>query len=188
MKDKLNLEKMAEAINYYEAFPTFYKKGGNVLTEEDLESKDLCPEDNWPFTIKDFKKLGFGFSHVIYDCQDGDNNVLYVLDNETKTITIEADKFTIKEFFIIVDMINRHLMASKSEQFVAFGNDNDEKHTLFHGEATAFGMWWEDFYNFFMDRINGIYQLKRIHIETDDYKTEDKKYYTKDRVIRIVFE
>lgn len=179
---------MAEAINYYEAFPTFYKKDGEALTEEDLTSKDLCPEDNWPFTIKDFKKLGFGFSHVIYDCQDGDNNVLYVLDNKTKTITIEADKFTIKEFFIIVDMINRHLMASKGEQFVAFGNDNDDKHTLFHGEATAYGMWWESFYNFYMDRVNGIYQLKRIHIQNDDYETDNEKYYTKDRVIRIVLE
>ena len=188
MKNKLNLEKMAEAINYYEAFPTFYKKDGKILTEEDLKSKDLCPEDNWPFTIKDLKKLGFGCSHIIYDCKNGDNNVLYVLDDKSKSITIEADKFTIKEFFIIVDMINRHLMASKAEQFVAFGNSNDEKFLLFHGEATAYGEWWGAFYKVYNDRINGLNMLNNIHIFTDDYQTDEEGWATKDRVINIVLE
>lgn len=188
MKNKLNLEKMAEAINYYDSFPTFYKKNGEALTDEDLVTKDLCPEDYWPLTIKDFKKLGFGFSHVIYDCQNGDNNVLYVLDNESKSITIEAEKFTIKEFYIIVDMINRHLKASKGEQFVAFGNDNDDKYLLFHGEATIFDEWIEDFYKLYNDRLNSVYILKNIHIYTDDYNTDDERYYTKDRVIKIVLE
>ena len=191
MKSKLQIEKMADAINYFDVQPTFYKKDGKELTEEDLVSKGLTPEEDWPFDIKQFKKLGFGFSHAIFDCSDewsDKNRTVYLINNENKSISIESDNFTIKEFFIIVDMINRHLNSSGAGQFVAFGNDNDETHTLFHEDATAFGLWWESLYKFYTDRINGIYKLKSIHIHTDDYETDIKGFSTKDRIIRIVFE
>lgn len=188
MKNKLNLTEMAEAINYYDVQTAFYKKNGKILSDKDLLSKGLDIENDWPFNFKEFKKLGFGVSHVIYDCEEGKRNVLYLFDYKTNTITIESDKFTIKEFLIIIDMIRRHFDCVGAGQFIAFGNDNDETHTLFHEEGSVFGVWWEDFYNFYMDRINGIYTLKRIHIQTDDYETDDKRFQTKDRVIRIVFE
>lgn len=189
---KLNFEKMAEAINYGDVQPTFYKKDGEHLTEEDLLSKNLCPDDDWPFYIKDFKRLKLGFSHVIYDCSDDfmddKKSVLYLFDNKEKSITIETDTFTIKEFITIINMIDKHLKFSKSEQFIAFGNDNDETHKLFHGESTADGMWWKDFYDLYIDRINGLYKLKRIHIQTEDYQNEEEGWYNKNRVIRIILE
>lgn len=191
MSTKLRLEKMAEAINYYDVQPTFYKKDGNELTEDDLLSKGLTPEESYPFTIKDFKKLGFGFSHTIFDCSDewsDKNRVIYLFDNKDKSITIESDNFTVKECFIIIDLIRRHFDSIGAGQFVAFGNDNDEIHTLFHEESSVYGMWWKEFYDLFMDRINGIYKLKCVHIYNDDYETTDERYQTKDRVIRIVLE
>lgn len=184
---KLKIEKLVECINYYDEMPIFIKRNGDVLTDEDLINLGLT-EDDYPFDIKEFKKLGLGFSGVTYDCQEGDRIITYNFDKNNNMVVIESDSFTIKECFIIIDMIRKQLQAVGSGDFISFGNDEEDTHILYHEESTAYGVWWEDFYNLFMSRTHGENKMKKIFIFTEDYQTDEEGWYTKDRVIHIVLE
>lgn len=185
MDTKLKIEKMADAINYLEVQKTFYKGNGNELTFDDLLKLGKNEED-YPFTIREFKKLGYALSRVDFQCYDNNNDITYILDNKDKTIVIDCNNFTLKECFIIINMIMKHLDNIGPGQFISFGNANDKTHSLFHEEATAYGMWWEDFHNIYVNRLKSKNKLSQIQIFTEDYQTDDKRYYTKDRVIKIV--
>lgn len=185
---KFDLNGMAIAINYYDFEMSFYKGDGNELDlVEDIFAKGLC-EDDYPFTIEDFEKMGYGFSKAVYKCNDGDNSndVTYVLDDTNDCITIQSDNFTMKECFIIIDMINRQLVSEKRGLFVSFGNDLDDTHVLFPEESTAFGRWWNDFIKLYQSRLKKNNKLSKILIFKADYETDDNRIYTKDRVIHII--
>lgn len=184
----LKIEKLVDCINYYDEMPIYLKGDGKPLEDEDLYNLGLT-EDDYPFDIKEFKKLKLGFSDVIYECHEDGRTVYYDFDNENKMIVIESEEFTIKECFIVLDIVRKHLeLNSGRELFVSFGNEEDETHTLYHGESTAFGMWWKDFHDLFVSRLNDENKLKKIYIETHDYQTDDARFYTKDRVINVSLE
>lgn len=185
---KLKIEKLIDSINYYDTFPTFRKGNGEVLTFEELPDLGLS-EEEYPFDVKEFKKLKLGFSGVEYECHEDDRMITYDFDKKNNMVVIETAEFTIKECFIIIDMIRRHLEATGAGEFIAFGNFEDETQTLYHEEGTIYGMWWKDFYDLFMERINSNNnKLHRIFILTDDYQTEEEGWSTKDRVISITLE
>lgn len=185
---KLKIEKLIDSINYYDTFPTFRKGNGEVLTFEELPDLGL-PEDEYPFDVKEFKKLKLGFSGVEYECHENDRMITYDFDKKNHMVVIETEEFTIKECFIIIDMIRRQLEATGAGDFIAFGNFDDEVLTQYHEEGTAFGMWWKEFYELFMERVNSNNQkLHKVYILTDDYQTEEEGWSTKDRVICIVLE
>lgn len=189
--DKFNFDEIAKAINYYDYQYAFYKGDGSINDFDEYFERGI-DEDDFPKTVADFKKLGYGFSKEIFECNDNDKRIVNItFDNEEDLVIIESDKFTIKECFIVVDMVIKHLRAPenlKRELFVAFGNDKDETHVLYHGESTAFGMWWESFHDLFVKRMKGKNKMKRIYLSIEDYQTSDAKYYTKDRVIHITLE
>lgn len=185
MNTKLKIEKMAEAINYWDTQKTFFKSDGNELTIDDLLAKGMN-EDDYPWDIKEFKKLGYGFSKVDYYCVEDDKDVLYTFFNVDKSVVVTSKKFSLKEFMIIVDMIRRHLDSIGAGQFISFGRDNEETHTLYHEEGTVFGAWWEEFYKVYVEWLNDEDKESQIEIFTEDYQTDDERYYTKDRVIKIV--
>ena len=188
--DKFDLGWLSTAVNYYDVQSTFYKGDGNELDfEEDILAKGLS-EDDFPFTIDDFKKMGLGFDKTVLECSDGENDVHYTFDNTNDEITIETDEFTMKECFIIIDMINKQLMSEKAGSFVSFGDASEDTHVLFHEESTIFGMWLNDFIKLFQNRLKKknklTNKLTKVIIFREDYKTDDKRYHTKDRVIHIV--
>lgn len=188
--DKFDLNGMALAVNYYDVQSTFYKGDGNELDfDEDILAKGLS-EDDFPFTIDDFKKMGHGFDKAVLECDDDNRNVFYTFDNTNDEIVIETEEFTMKECFIIIDMINRQLFSEKAGSFVSFGDASEDTHVLFHEESTIFGMWWNDFIKLFQDRLKRknqlVNKLTRVVILREDYQTDDERYYTKDRVIHIV--
>lgn len=185
--DKFNFDEIAKAINYYDEQFTFYKSDGKELDYDELFERGMS-EDDFPWSIEDFKKLGYGFSKEVFECNDNNGRmVYYTLDDINDTITIKSDKFTIKECFIVVDIIKKHLQTNSGrELFVSFGNIDNETHTLYHGEATTYGMWWEDFHKLFTDKMNDNKKLSKIQIFIEDYQTEEEGWYTKDRVIHIV--
>lgn len=185
MNTKLKIEKMAEAINYYYVQKSFYKKNGDELSIDDLLAKDM-DEDDFPWNIKDFKKLGYGFSKAEFYCNEDNKDILYSFSNDEKSIIIDSENFSLKEFIIIVDMIKRHLEAIGAGQFISFGRANEDTHTLYHEEGTVFGLWWEEFYRVYKEWLDDDTKQSQIQIFTDDYQTDDERYYTKDRVIHIV--
>lgn len=186
MKNKLCLEKMADAINYFDTSHSFFKNDGTILDENELFAKGLT-EDEFPWTLKEFRKLGYKSGRQeLYVYDDPDNVAVYTLDDNDKSITIDCENFTIKECFIVVDMIRRHFEAVGAGQFVSFGNNKDETHTLFHEESSVMGGWWKDFHDLYVSRMDSDDKIKQIQILTEDYQTDDEKYYTKDRVIHIV--
>lgn len=185
--EKFNFDEIAKAINYYDEQFTFYKEDGNELNYDELFERGMS-EDDFPWTIEDFKKLGYGFSKEVFECNDNDERIVhYTFDDTDDSITIESNNFSIKECFIIIDIIKKHLKTNIGrELFVSFGNNKDKTHTLYHGESTAYGMWWEDFHNLFVKRMKDKNKLSEIQIFISDYQTDDERYYTKDRVINIV--
>ena len=102
MNTKLKIEKMAEAINYYDVQNSFYKKNGDELSIDDLLAKGM-DEDDFPWNIKDFKKLGYGFSKAEFYCTEDNKEILYSFSNDEKSIIIDSENFSLKEFIIIVD-------------------------------------------------------------------------------------
>ena len=183
---KLKTEEMANAINYEDVQTTFFDGYEKEFGIEDLEKLGKN-EDEFPFSIEEFKKLDCGFSKAIFECSDfGKNKTFYCVDEKNGTITIDAEKFTIKEFIIIIDMISRHLVYSNTEDFVSFGDVDKDKHVLYHGESSVFGCWWEDFYKVYMKKLKSKEKINRVQIFTSDYETDDERMYVKDRVINIV--
>lgn len=187
--DKFNFDEIARAINYYNTQFTFYKGDGEELDYDELFMRGMT-EDDFPWTIEEFKKLGYGFSREVFECDDNDDReVKFEFDDEHDLITISSDNFSIKECFITLDIIKTHFQVNKDrELFVSFGNIEDETHTLYHGESTAYGMWWEDFYSLFISKMNGENKMKKIYILVEDYQTDEEGWYTKDRVIHIVLD
>lgn len=185
--EKFNFDEIAKAINYYDEQFTFYKADGKELDYDELFERGMS-EDDFPWTIEQFKNLGYGFSREEFECNDNnDRMVYYTFDDKDDSITIESDDFSIKECFIIVDIIKKHLQTNiGKELFVSFGNAEDDTHTLFHGESTAYGMWWEDFYKLYTSRLNGKNKLSKVYICIEDYQTDEEGWHTKDRVIHIV--
>lgn len=179
---------MAKAINYYDEMPIFFGENNEEPNYEKLIEDGVIEDGYYPTTIKEFKKLGYGFSSETIECHENDRTIYYTFDEKEKMILIETGKFTIKECFIIIDMINKQLNYSKAGDFVCFGNDDDENHRLFHEESTVFGMWWEDFYELYLSRMESDDKISRIYIFKEDYDTDDKRYFVKDRVIHIVLE
>lgn len=187
MNTKLRLEKIEESINYFDRDFKFFKGNGEEFDFNELFEKGLITEDEYPIDIRGFKKLGLGFSSEIIRCYDDpDRPVFYKLDGKDKSITIDCDNFSIKECFIAMDIVKKHLETIGAGQFVSFGNSTDDIHTLYHEEGTVYGVWWEEFYKLFVKRLKGKNKLSEIQIFTNDYQTDDERYYTKDRVINIV--
>ena len=185
--EKFNFDEIAKAINYYDEQFTFFKTDGKELDCEELFERGMN-EDDFPWSIEQFKKLGYGFSKEEFECNDNnDRMVYYTFDDEDDSITISSDNFSIKECFIILDIIKKHLQTNIGrELFVSFGNAEDDTHTLFHGESTAYGMWWEDFYKLYISRLNGENKLSKVYICIEDYQTDEEGWSTKDRVVHIV--
>lgn len=187
MNTKLRLERIEESINYFDKDFKFFKGNGEEFDFEESLEKGLITEDEFPIDIKSFRKLGYGFSKAIIKCYDDpDRPVFYELDGKDKSITIDCDNFSIKECFVVMDIIKKHLEIIGAGQFVSFGNSTDATHTLYHEEGTVFGVWWEKFFKLFVKRLRGKNKLSQIQIFTNDYQTDDERYYTKDRVINIV--
>lgn len=185
-KLKFNFDKIADAINYYDKQFTFFKGDGEELDYDELFEKGMT-EDDFPWTIKEFKKLGYGFSKEEFECHENDRTIWFTFDNNDNMISIESQNFTIKECFTVVNMVRKHLECNRGKElFVAFGNFSDDNHSLYHGESTAFDMWIEDFHKLYVSRLEGENKLSKIVLLIEDYQTDDERYYTKDRVIHIV--
>lgn len=192
IKNKLNLEKLTNVVNYYDVQTEYLVDGENG--ERTNFNFDEClekgiDEDEFPKTFRDFKKYGKPLKEKVLWGFDSDNvNATYFFDDELNMISIISDNFTMKECFIIIDLIKEHLKNVGPGQFVSYGNDDDKTHTLWHEEATVFGLWWNAFIKFYSNKLDDENQsFSQIQIFTEDYETDDERYYTKDRVIKIVF-
>lgn len=190
---KFNFTKLEKELNYYNVTEEYLVEGENGELENfnfDTLFDRGIDEDDFPTTFEGFKKLHIPLKEKVIWASDFDNNVVtYFFNKEFNEINIRADNFTIKEFITIFKLVRKHLEINKGKElFVSFGNDSEETHTLYHGESTAFDCWVKDFYDLFMSRINGENKLESVTLCIHDYETEDKDFYTKDRVIHIVLE
>lgn len=190
MRNKLNLDKLVGVVNYYDTSIDYLVRDENgELTEFNFDEcfENGLEEDAFPETFKDFKKYGKPLMQkVVWAADSEDVNATYFFDNEFNDITIFSDNFTMKECITIINLINEHLRYAGAGQFVSYGIEDGEG-TLWHEEATAFGCWWNAFIEYYQQRLNDDEKLTRIEIFTSDYQTDDERYYTKDRVINIVF-
>ena len=192
---KFNFKKLESVINYQEVIQEDYlveDENGELINFDfdTLFERDI-DENDFPTTFEGFKKLGIPLKKkVIWVSNMGDAPVAYFLDKENNEITIKTDNFTIKEFITIIDLVRKHLEINRfKELFVAFGNEQEENHTLFHGESTAFGYWYKDFFELFMSRVNSKEKpFESVTLMIHDYETDDDRFYTKDRVIHINLE
>ena len=184
--NKFDFDGMALAATYYDVQPSFFKGDGKELDfDEDIFAKGLS-EDDYPFTIGEFEKMGYGFSKAVYECEEEQRKVIYEFNNNNDFISIESDDLTMKECFIIIDMINRQLLSEKAGLFVCFGNDEDDTHALYLEESSVFGMWWNNFIKMYQKRLKKRDRLSKVLIFREDYETDDERFYTKDRVVHIV--
>lgn len=153
MKKKwsLKLNKLSKELNYYDVQFDFYKGDRTILNYDELFERGMY-EDDFPWTIDEFKKLGYGFSKAVYECSDKERMVYYEFNELENHIIIKSDNFTIKEFIIIVNMIQAQQCGKWLYQ-VGIGNSNEDTYTKYGQETTSFGMWWEDFYNMYMDNL-----------------------------------
>lgn len=174
-----NFEELEESINYFSKEPLFWVDGDQKLTLEKIEA-DGHDEDEYPFDIKDVKKLGYKAEYEILECSDvyGEDPKMVVyhfnlLDDE---IMIESDDFSIKECFNIIALIQKQIDCEGGGSFITFMNSNDDESTIYHEDATICGMWWEDFHKLFEERLASENKLKNIRIFRADAKAPEEKY------------
>lgn len=188
---KLNLDKLINVINYCDVHTDYLINNGGEepirFDFNDCVEKGLN-ESEFPKTFKDFKRYGRPLSEKVLWAYDSDEvNATYFFDDVYKSITIMSDNFTMKECITIINLIGEHLKNVGAGQFISYGMDKDDEHILWHEESTAFGNWWNDFIDFYMDKLKSHSKFSTIEIFTDDYQTDKEGMAVKDRVINILF-
>lgn len=189
---KLHLDKLTDVVNYFDIQTEYLVDGENgelkKFNFDECSAKGL-DEDAFPETFRDFKKYGTPLREKVLWAYDSDENkATYFFDDSDKSITIFSDNFTMKECFTIIELVKEHLKNVGPGQFVAYGMEDDEEHTLWHEEATAFGLWINPFIEFYTNQLNSNEKFTSVSIFTGDYETDDIRFQTKDRVIEIVFD
>lgn len=177
----LRFKELEKCVNYFEAWPSYQvdDNGKYVQLEENkLEADGHNLDDDWPFSIEDVEKLGYKFEGEMIECDGGD--VTYYFDVDKQSISIESDKFTLKEAIVILDLVRAQLKADIGRCYeVIFGHTSDNEHfTHYHQEATAYGLWWTDFLELYQEKIDDISSIE-IYLEDSNklhivmYKKEE---------------
>ena len=167
----LRFKELEKCVNYYEAFPS-YKVDDNgksvQLEETKLEADGHDVENDWPMSIDDVEKLGYRFEEEMIECDGGE--VQYFFDTEENSIHIQAEKFTLKEAIIVLDLIRAQLKADVGRCYeVILGHDSDNEHfTHYHQEATDYGLWWVDFLKLYQEKIDDISSIGIYLIENNE--------------------
>lgn len=172
---KFNFEKLENVINYYDIQSDFLIEKDNGLESfnyDELFEKGI-DENDFPHTLKEFEKLSIKIDEKVLICNDLDDrdSVMYFFDKRFNSITILSDVFTMKEAITVINLVMEHQRIDKKWCYeVCFGVSNDEdSYTLYHQEATAFGLWWNDFIRLFRDNINMINEID-IDLDNDEHQ------------------
>lgn len=160
--------KLVDVLNYYDVQRDFLVlKDGcfESVNFDDLLANNI-PEDELPYDYKDFKKYGIKLDGIGVWCNDSGELITYLFDSKVGYISVQADKFTMKEAITVINLVMEWQRLNKRYcHKVGIARNIDEEITVYAQESTAFGLWWNDFIELFQKNIDDI--------ETIDIYLED---------------
>ena len=158
-KERFNFDKLMDVINYYDVQRDFITVGEDgKLNSFDFRTFDEMgvDEDNYPYNFKEFLKHNIKLDKIVLCAEDHAEPMFYWFEDDEGFIAIDGEKFTMKEALTIINLVMEHQRLNKRWcHNVTFGKNGEER-TVYAQESTAFGLWWNDFLEFYQENVDNI--------------------------------
>lgn len=175
-----DIDKLRNVLSYYDVQES-YKSINNVDINFDEEEYEEF--STYPVPYNELAAKHSSINEIFCDCSDDfpeEKHMGYWFDIHENNIMISGNKFSMKEAIIIINMVMEQQRADIGHCYeVTFGDIDEDDGVLYHQEATAFGLWWDDFIKYYQDKMNkiesiGIFFGEKYHIDIVFWKKEEE--------------
>lgn len=172
-----DIDRLRNVLTYYDVQEE-YKSNNKIDITFDEETYEEFSTFPVPFNELSAKNNNIG--EIFCDCCDDypeEKHVGYWFDINESTIMIAGTKFTMKEAITIINLVMEQQMADNGHCYeVTFGSIDEDDGVLYHQEATAFGLWWDNFIKYYQEKME---KIENIGLFFDNNHQIDIVFYLK---------